>query len=150
MVRADSRGMGVNRYEDLAAWQLARELERKVFAFTATPAASKDFDYCRQIRKSRSSAPRNIAEGFGRYRPAEFARFVRIARGSLTETKDHLDAGHERGYLSSSEHRSMNQLVNRAIGASTGLVRYLDEAAKTWTQGRHPFRAKRRSPEPEP
>ena len=146
IVRADSRGMVVNRYEDLVVWQLARELERKVFAFTATVAASKDFDYCRQIRRSSSSAPRNIAEGFGRYRPAEFARFVRIARGSLTETKDHLDAGLERGYCSSSEHGNMNQLVNRALGASTRLVRYLDEAAETWTK--RPRRAKRKNPEP--
>jgi hypothetical protein len=44
--------MAVSRYEDLVVWQLARELEREVFAFTATAAASKDFDYCRQIRRS--------------------------------------------------------------------------------------------------
>jgi four helix bundle protein len=81
-----------------------------------------------------TSAPRNIAEGFGRYRPAEFARFVRIARGSLMETKDHFDVALERRYVSSSDFGRMNQLVNRAFGASTRLVQYLDEAAKTWIQ----------------
>jgi len=126
--------MVVSRYEDLVAWQLARELEREIFAFTTNAAASKDVDYCRQIRRSGSSGPRNIAEGFGRYRPAEFARFVRIARGSLMETKDHLSAALERQYVSSSEFGRMNQLVNRALGASTRLVQYLDEAAEKWTQ----------------
>ena len=96
MDRARRRSMGARRYEDLAAWQLVRELERSVFAFTATSPAAKDFEYCRQIRRSASSAPRNIAEGFGRFLPGDFARFIRTARGSLEETQDHLDAGRER------------------------------------------------------
>src|SRR5262249_42600953 len=83
-------GMGVRRVQDLVVWQLSREIERRVFAVTATSPAVGDRDYCLQIRKSSSSAARNIAEGFGRFRPREFARFVRIARGSLEETKDHL------------------------------------------------------------
>src|SRR3954470_275661 len=44
-----------------------------------------------------SSAPRNIAEGLGRFLPGDFAKFVRTARGSLVETQDHLDAALERG-----------------------------------------------------
>ena len=116
--------MGVRRYEDLVAWQLARELERRVLAFTANTAASKDFDYCRQIRRSSSSAPRNIAEGFGRYWPAEFARFIRIARGSLNETKDHLDAGLEQRYVPNAEHGDMKKLADRALGACTRLAQY--------------------------
>jgi four helix bundle protein len=82
----------VKRFEDFAVWQLSRELERRVFASTATSPANRDLDYCRQVRKSSSSPARNIAEGFGRFWPADFARFVRIARGSLEETKDHVDA----------------------------------------------------------
>jgi four helix bundle protein len=118
--------MGVRRYQDLAAWQLARELERGVFAFTAKGSMTKDFEYCRQIRKSSSSAPRNIAEGFGRYYPREFARFTRVALGSLNETKDHLDAGLEQSYLGQALHEELQTLANRAIGASVKLVKYLD------------------------
>jgi four helix bundle protein len=89
--------MIARRYQDLAAWQLARELERRVMAFTALPPVSRDVDFCRQIRGSAFSAPRNIAEGFGRFLPGDFAKFVRTARGSLLETQDHLDAARERG-----------------------------------------------------
>jgi 23S rRNA-intervening sequence protein len=40
---------------------------------------------------NRSDPPkRNTSEGFGRYHPKEFARFLRIAAGSLQETKNHL------------------------------------------------------------
>ena len=124
--------MVARRYEDLVVWQLTRDLERRVFAFTATQPASKDVDYCRQIRRSASSAPRNIAEGFGRFFPGDFARFVRTARGSLVETQDHLDAGRERGYMTKDEHSEMRHVTNRALGAATRFIVYLDEAAAEW------------------
>jgi four helix bundle protein len=135
---------GARRYQDFDAWQLARELERRVFAFTEAMPPNRDFDYCRQIRKSSSSAPRNLAEGFGRFWPADFARFVRNARGSLKETKDHLDAGLERHYLSESDYSECIVLANRALGASTRLAQYLDEAAETWTSRRKEFRKRRK------
>ena len=68
---------GAKSYQDLVAWQLAYELERQVFALTATGPVVKDFRFCDQIRDASASAPRNIAEGFARFRPADFARFVR-------------------------------------------------------------------------
>jgi four helix bundle protein len=141
--------MVVTRFQDFAAWQLSRELERRVIAFTAILPASRDLDYRRQVRRSSSSAPRNIAEGFGRFWPAEFARFVRIARGSLEETKDHVQAAFERGYISEQERKELITLGNRALGASTRLAQYLDEAAKTWALKRGHFRKRRKNPEPE-
>src|SRR5713101_1179469 len=118
--------MGVRRYEDLVAWQLARELERRVYALAETSTVANDFEYCHQIRKSSSSAPRNLAEGFGRYLPGDFSRFVRNALGSLNETKDHLDAGLERRYLTAEMHTELTALAGRATGASVNLVKYLE------------------------
>jgi four helix bundle protein len=74
-------------------------LKCEVFAFTATGPASQDFKYRDQIRDSSASAPRNIAEGFGRFRPRDFARYLEYARASLDETKNHLIDGRDRGYL---------------------------------------------------
>jgi four helix bundle protein len=136
--------MVAKRFEDLVCWQLARELEREVYAFTAMPPAAKDLEYCRQIRKSSSSAPRNMAEGFGRYLPGEFARFMRNALGSLNETRDHLGAGYEQGYLSEARYRELKDLTNRAIGASVRLADYLERAKKGWRG-----RSRRRTRNPE-
>jgi four helix bundle protein len=87
MVDAGAGDMtGAKRHKDLIVWQLSYQLEREVFAKTATGEVAKDFKFRDQIRDASASAPRNIAEGFGRYRPKEFARFLEIARGSLTET----------------------------------------------------------------
>jgi four helix bundle protein len=63
----------------------ANEVKKKVYAITARKHIARDLEYCQQIRESARSAPSNIAVGFGRYRPAEFARFLEYARGSLTD-----------------------------------------------------------------
>ena len=127
--------MVVRRYQDLAVWQLASDLERKVFAFTAMSAAREDFEFCRQIRKSSASAPRNIVEGFGRFWPTEFAHKLRIARDELYETQDHLSLALDQRYISVQEHSEMCRLADRALGASTRLLRYLDGAGDDWKKG---------------
>ena len=84
------------------------------YAFTAKPEVAKDFKYCDQIRDSARSGPRTIAEGFGRFRPADFARYLEFARGSLTETHNHLFDGHDLKYLSREECSELCQLCDRA------------------------------------
>jgi four helix bundle protein len=118
------------KFEELVAWQLSRELERRVYAFTETGAAARDLEDCRQIRRSSSSAPRNLAEGFGRFLPGDFSKFVRNAIGSLNETRDHLDAGFERRYLSAATHAELTVLTRRATGTSVNLAKYLDSCGK--------------------
>ena len=121
---------GVKRYEDLVVWQLSYELQREVFAITATGPASKDFKFRDQIRDSSASASRNIAEGFARFRPTEFARFLEIARGSLTETHHHLHDGCDRGYFTKSDRDRLSLLAGRAAKATTRLLLYLRSVSK--------------------
>ena len=73
------------------AWQLCMEFEDFVVAITANGRVAKDFDFCNQIRRSAGAAAPNIAEGFGRFTPREFARYLRIALSSLAETATHLE-----------------------------------------------------------
>ncbi len=117
--------VAVRRIEDLIAWQLAFELEQEIFASTAKGAAWRDIKYREQIRDSSASAARNTAEGFGRFRPTEFARFLEIAHGSLDETKAHLHDGHARGYLLAEEHARLVHLAIRALAANVRLMKYL-------------------------
>src|SRR5206468_3690727 len=95
--RACADLMGVRDFRDLVCWQLSYELKCEVFAFTAIGPASRDFKYRDQIRDSSAAAPRNITEGFGRYRPREFARFLEFARASLMETQSSLIDGRDNG-----------------------------------------------------
>ena len=114
------------RYEDLVCWQLADELEKLVLELTETGPVSKDFKFRDQIRDSSSSATRNMAEGFGRFWPAEHANFLRIAKSSLMETHSSARSGFNRGYFSAKDTDRMQRLCGRSGKAATRLVRYLE------------------------
>ena len=58
-------------------------------------------------------------------RPAEFAHYLEIARGSLMETDNHLRDALDCRYVTKEEHTSLCRLVDRAIGATTKLIVYL-------------------------
>jgi four helix bundle protein len=136
--------MGVDRFEDLVTWQLADELRREVLAFTATPPAARNFKYRDQIRDAASSACRNTAEGFDRFRPAEFARFLEFARGSLGEVQDCLIEAHQQQYIDGDLFDRLWILSKRALGANTNLVKYLHRCVDTgdapWRRHRKPER----------
>jgi len=113
------------RYQDLVCWQLADELEQLVFEITGTGAVSRDRKFCDQIRDSSASATRNMAEGFGRYWPADFARFLTIARASLMETHNSAGSGLKKGYFSAEDADRMQRLAARSGKAATRLIQYL-------------------------
>ena len=129
---------GARRYEDLIVWQLAHELQREVFALTETGPASRDFKFCNQIREASSSGPRNIAEGFGRFSPGDFARFMEIAKGSLTETHNHARDGFERGYFTEEQRERLCRLAGRAIKAAIPFILYLKSRAASRKRYKRP------------
>jgi four helix bundle protein len=139
--------MVIRDHQEIAAWRLARELERRVVAFTATPPANRDANFCEQIRNSSSSAPRNIAEGFGRFWPLEFAHKLRIAIGELHETQDHLDRALEEKFISATQHQEMYTPAARAIGASVNFAKYLESAGPDWKKN-YRKRSRGRNSEP--
>jgi four helix bundle protein len=117
---------GARRYEDLDAWQLAKELRDEIFKLTETGPVARNLKFRDQLRRSSSSPPSNIAEGFGRFKPREFANFVRIARGSLLETRNHIQDGQTKKYFSEEDTNGLLKLHARAMIATTRLLRYLD------------------------
>jgi len=86
-------------FREMAAWQLAFELNTRVQRLLQAGPASKDFRFRDQLADSARSAPRNIAEGFGRFNPTEIAQFLDYARASLDETENHLRDGVASGYF---------------------------------------------------
>lgn len=83
----------------LGFWRLANELKLGVYGLIGSGPASRDLEFRSQIRNAAASAPRNIAEGFGRYYPREFSQYLRVANGSLMETSNHVRDGVDRGYF---------------------------------------------------
>jgi hypothetical protein len=84
--------MGAKTFQELAAWQLAAELRDQVIAAIEKPPLCHHRKLCDQLERAVEHAPGDIAEGFGRYYPREFARYLGIARSELMEAQNHLDA----------------------------------------------------------
>src|SRR5215467_8265071 len=129
--------MGVRDFRELVCWQLSYTLKREVLAFTATGPAARDFKYRDQIRDSSSSAPSNIAEGFGRFRPGDFARFLEIAVASLKETQNHLIDGRDRGYLTNPLYSRLQNLARAALKSTTNLMLAKKRDAERLKRPRH-------------
>jgi four helix bundle protein len=142
--------MVVDKFEDLDAWQVADELRQQVYALTATGPASQDFKFCNQIRDAASSATRNISEGFGRYYPGDFARFMDFSIASVMEIQDCLLDGVARNHFTSDQVRKAQSLTVRSLQVSKGLKRYLLSARRhpQWSGQRRDRRRTSNDPEP--
>jgi four helix bundle protein len=125
MVTAALSPMGANTYRELVCWQLADELQRRIIEITATPGASRDFRFCNQLRDASLSTVSNIAEGFARRSPPDFARLLTIAKGSIAETQVQLRAGLDRGYFDQKTVVELLILAARCDRVTSALRAYL-------------------------
>ena len=82
--------MGIERFEDIEAWQLARELTRKVYGLAKKVKLAHDFGLKGQIQNAAGSSMHNIAEGRQRQYSKEFLQHLSIACGSLAEVETHI------------------------------------------------------------
>ena len=72
---------------------------------------ARDFGRGKQIEESSSRTTAHIAEGFGRFYPADFARFCVIARSSLMESQNHLIDFVHKKYITEDRRQELNQLA---------------------------------------
>lgn len=113
---------GVTRFEDLIAWQKARELNREIYAATRTGSISRDFPLVNQIRSAACSIMSNIAEGFERGGQAEFHQFLVIAKGSCGEVRSNLYLALDVGYLTEKESKRLGEMAD-GVGKILGALR---------------------------
>jgi four helix bundle protein len=109
----------IEKFEDLIAWQKARELTRAIYSATRRSAFSRDFGLSGQIQRASVSIMANIAEGFERAGRAEFHQFLSTAKASCAEVRSHLYVALDTGHLTTEEFESLQTLateVGRIIG----------------------------------
>lgn len=86
-------------FTELLFWQRARQWSKDIYHLTQQSAFARDRRLVIQINDSSESVMANVAEGFGRSTQEQFLMFLSYAIGSLDETKSHLCAAYDRGYL---------------------------------------------------
>ena len=89
---------GPRSLEQLEIWKEAMTFSQVIYQLsTAWPEAEK-FGLIAQIRRAAVSIPTNLAEGLGRGKAGEIARFARIALGSAYEVFTLLKIAEKLGY----------------------------------------------------
>ena len=77
----------IDKFEDLIAWQKARELTREIYQISQQGAFAKDYGLSGQIQRASVSIMSNIAEGFERGGRGEFHQFLSVAKSSCAEVR---------------------------------------------------------------
>jgi four helix bundle protein len=93
-------------FAGLEVWQLARELVVGIYGISAAFPTSEQYGLTSQVRRAAVSVPCNIAEGWGRNSDGDFARFLRIARGSLNEVEALLILAGDLGFMDAQHSRA--------------------------------------------
>jgi four helix bundle protein len=123
--------MKIERFEDIEAWQLARELTKTVYRMTKMAGFAHDYGLKRQIQEAAGSAMHNMAEGFDSETNAEFIRFLRYAKRFCTEVQSELYVALDEAYISMNEFQDAYEQARRTRAAIRGFINYLKKHEAT-------------------
>lgn len=114
---------GLNRLE---VWKRAKDFTLRIYReiLPMLPAEEK-WGLSQQLRRSSTSVPANIAEGYGRFYYQDNVRFCYNARGSLEETLSHLVFCHEAGFIASNIYMPLEQEGAEIGKMLNGYIAYL-------------------------
>lgn len=116
----------LNSFEEIIAWQKARELNSEIYKLTNDNALfARDYGLRDQIRRASISISSNIAEGFERETAKEFIRFLYIAKASAGEFRSQLYLAFDLGYISKIEFESLISKINDVSKLLSGFIKYL-------------------------
>ncbi|MEW6366931.1 MAG: four helix bundle protein [Acidobacteriota bacterium] len=118
----------VRRFQDLEAWQVARQLTRAVYSHTGAGGFARDFGMRDQVQRAAVSVMSNIAEGFERGGNIEFVQFLSTAKGSAAEVESLLYAALDQGYLSEGDFEALHALTVSIRKLLQGLINYLKKS----------------------
>lgn len=118
----------IQKFEDLVAWQKARELCRLINSYTHKESFSKDFKLVSQIKASSGSSMDNIAEGFERGGNKEFGQFLWISKGSAGEVRSQLYRALDNNYIDENEFNTAYKLADDVGKIDRELINHLKES----------------------
>lgn len=112
-------------FKEIPVWQLSHKLTLEIYKLTNKLPKEEKYGLVSQLRRSASSVPSNIVEGFYRNTTKELLSFLYISRGSCGETIYHLLLVKDLGYIESPEYDSLIEQYESVIKQLSGWIRSL-------------------------
>ena len=111
-------------HKRLDAWREAVELTISVYHATDNFPKEHRFALTEQIHRAALSVASNIAEGAARQTKKEFANYLHIAQGSLSELDTQLEIAKRLKFLSNEQWRTLDQQMHHIDKLLSGLIKY--------------------------
>lgn len=125
-----------HKFYELEVWKKARALKNELWLLVKTFTSDEKFRLCDQIVRSARSITATLAEGHGRFTFKDQLHFCIIARGSLSETLNHLIDAFDCKYINEDQLTYFQSSIEEITKILNGYISYLRKnvtSAKTNT-----------------
>jgi four helix bundle protein len=123
----------VQDFRQLQVWQKSHQLVLLVYRTTQAFPANEIYGLTNQMRRASVSVPSNIAEGSGRGSDKDFARFVQIAIGSISELEYQTLLARDLGYINANTYNELAVQITEAKRMLIGLHKKLTAKSQQLT-----------------
>jgi len=115
----------IKRFEEIHAWQTAREITRQVYKLSDQGQFGRDFGFRDQIRRAAISVMPNIAEGFESNTQGLFIKYLGYAKASSGEVRSQLSIAYDLGYISKDQFNFLVELTQKCSSQVYKFMMYL-------------------------
>ncbi|MBE7534542.1 MAG: four helix bundle protein [Anaerolineales bacterium] len=123
----------IEKFEDIRAWQQARELANLVYDLTEKGNFAKDFRLRDQIQGAAGSIMHNIAEGFDDGSDAEFIHFLKYSRRSASEVQSEIYLALDRKYITREDFQKVYDMATTTKKSINAFIAYLRKSKRGTT-----------------
>lgn len=123
--------MKYSNVEELPVWMSAHELTLAIYKVSSSFPKEEMYALTSQIRRSASSIPANISEGFYRRSTKELIQFIYNARGSLGETRYHIRLARDLNYINNDKYENIISQIEIVSKQLNGWLKSLQAKLKT-------------------
>ncbi|HMR98965.1 MAG TPA: four helix bundle protein [Anaerolineales bacterium] len=116
----------ITHFEEIEAWQTARELTKLIYSFTEEAKFSRDFGLKDQIRRAGVSIMSNISEGFESQTQPQFIRYLGIAKASAGEVRSQLYVSRDLDYITQEQFLKAFAMAEKASRQTARFISYLE------------------------
>lgn len=122
--------MEKTNFENLDIYKISESLADAIWHMATGWGRMAQDTVGKQIIRAADGIGANISEGSGRGTPADNRRLLRMARGSLYETRHWLRRAHQRDLLTEANTEVFTELLNELTPKLNAYIRKVDETAR--------------------
>jgi four helix bundle protein len=119
----------IGGFTELETWKKSHILRKSISELVKDFPSEEKYRLADQIIRSSRSIGNNIAEGHGRFHYVDSKKFFINARGSASETIDHLIIALDEGYINTDAFEKLQSIWEECMKLINGYINYLKQQA---------------------